>query len=108
MKIPVYVWFFLSSDGVKKYETLQYDDGSLSCGCPGWTRRVWPGGERSFKHTRLVTIGDYSESYSHAPLTGTAKGDYVERVESIYPVKKPKPKPAPALTPETFARKFNL
>jgi hypothetical protein len=52
------VWLFRSdSNPDKQYETLQYSDGSTSCNCPGWTRRVSAGGQRSCKHTRLVDMG---------------------------------------------------
>src|ERR1043166_4658491 len=52
------VWLFRStSNPDKQYETLQYGDGSTSCNCPGWTRRVSADGRRSCKHTRLVDMG---------------------------------------------------
>jgi hypothetical protein len=52
------VWTFASdSNPALHYETLQYDDGSTSCNCKGWTRRVAPDGSRSCKHTRLVDMG---------------------------------------------------
>lgn len=52
------VWRFNSdSNPNKEYETLRYTDGSTSCNCAGWTRRVAPDGSRSCKHTRLVDLG---------------------------------------------------
>jgi hypothetical protein len=39
------------------YQTLQYTDGSTSCECKGWTRRVAADGSRSCKHTRSVDMG---------------------------------------------------
>src|SRR5689334_13373319 len=52
------VWLFRSdSNPNKQYETLQFTDGSISCNCPGWTRRVSADGQRSCKHTRLVDMG---------------------------------------------------
>ena len=59
MKQPIAkVWTFCSdSNRDKEYETLQYADGSTSCNCPGWTRRVARDGSRSCKHTRLVDQG---------------------------------------------------
>ena len=52
------VWTFQSdSNTSREYETLQYTDGSTSCNCPGWTRRVAADGSRSCKHTRLVDQG---------------------------------------------------
>jgi hypothetical protein len=51
------VWRFPSSSSDKTYETLQYDDDTTSCNCPGWTRRVAVDGSRSCRHTRLVDQG---------------------------------------------------
>src|SRR5436190_19422611 len=52
------VWTFSSdSNPSLEYETLQYSDGSTSCNCKGWTRRVASDGSRSCKHTRLVDMG---------------------------------------------------
>lgn len=52
------VWQFRSdSNPDKEYETLRYVDGSTSCNCPGWTRRVAADGTRSCKHTRAVDMG---------------------------------------------------
>lgn len=54
---PVYAWTFPSSSGKKTYETLRYSDGSLSCDCPGWCRRVADDGSRTCRHTRSVETG---------------------------------------------------
>ena len=52
------VWTFASDSNPNvSYQTLQYVDGSTSCNCPGWTRRVAPDGSRSCKHTRCVDMG---------------------------------------------------
>ena len=52
------VWRFGSdSNPDKEYETLRYEDGSTSCNCPGWTRRITTDGSRSCKHTRSVDLG---------------------------------------------------
>lgn len=42
MKQPIsQVWTFHSDSSPDiNYETLRYTDGSTSCNCPGWTRRV--------------------------------------------------------------------
>lgn len=67
MKTPVYMWKFESSSSNKVYETLKYSDGSLSCDCPGWTRRA----ERTCKHTRAVQVGDADAmATKHGPLSG--------------------------------------
>ncbi len=52
------VWSFVSDSNPNiEYETLQYTDGTTSCNCKGWTRRVAPDGSRSCKHTRYVDMG---------------------------------------------------
>jgi hypothetical protein len=50
-------WTFGSSSGRGTYQTLLYSDGSTSCDCPGWCRRVAADGSRSCKHTRAVLMG---------------------------------------------------
>src|SRR5581483_10846266 len=78
------VWTFRSdSNAALEYETLQYSDGSTSCNCKGWTRRVTPVGGRSCKHTRLVDLGaadrhcvathDYEISPQSQPHSNHAK-----------------------------------
>ena len=52
------VWSFASDSNPNiEYETLQYTDGTTSCNCMGWTRRVAVDGTRSCKHTRYVVSG---------------------------------------------------
>jgi hypothetical protein len=64
------VWTFRSdSDPDTEYQTLQYADGTTSCACKGWTRRVAADGSRSCKHTRWVDMGT-------ADHHCTAKHDY--------------------------------
>ena len=50
-------WTFASSSGGGRYQTLLYADGTTSCECPGWCRRVAADGSRSCKHTRSVLMG---------------------------------------------------
>ena len=50
-------WTFASSSGRGRYQTLLYPDGSTSCDCPGWCRRIASDGSRSCKHTRSVLMG---------------------------------------------------
>lgn len=72
-KAVVYAWTFASSSSTHNYETLQYEDGSLSCDCPGWTRRVDSHGGRSCKHTRTVQLGRGNElSEKHGPIGRSA------------------------------------
>jgi hypothetical protein len=52
------VWTFPSDSNPNvNYETLRYEDGTSSCNCMGWTRRVAADGRRSCKHTRYVDMG---------------------------------------------------
>jgi hypothetical protein len=52
------VWTFLSDSNPNvQYETLQFMDGTTSCNCKGWTRRVAADGSRSCKHARYVDMG---------------------------------------------------
>ena len=52
------VWTFSSDSNPNvQYETLQYTDGTTSCNCKGWTRRVAADGSRSCKHVRFVDMG---------------------------------------------------
>ena len=51
-------WTFASSKGGGRYQTLLYADGSTSCDCFGWCRRVAADGSRSCKHTRSVLMGN--------------------------------------------------
>jgi len=52
------VWTFPSDSNPNvSYQTLQYADGTTSCNCKGWTRRVAADGSRSCKHTRFVDMG---------------------------------------------------
>jgi hypothetical protein len=59
MKKPIsQVWTFESDSNPDiSYETLRYTDRSMSCNCPGWTRRVAADGSRSCKHTRSIDMG---------------------------------------------------
>lgn len=51
-------WTFPSDSNPDiEYQTLQYADGTTSCDCKGWCRRVAADGSRSCKHTRYVDMG---------------------------------------------------
>ncbi len=61
-KIIRQVWTFRSESNLDiEYQTLQYADGTTSCDCKGWTRRVAADGSRSCKHTRYVDMGTASQ-----------------------------------------------
>ncbi len=64
-------YWFESSSGSGTYETLQYTDGTTSCVCPGWTRRVDGAGNRSCKHTRMVEAGIGKQRAAQFKETGT-------------------------------------
>jgi hypothetical protein len=61
-------WTFASDSNPKrKYQTLQYSDGSTSCNCKGWTQRTTTDGSRSCKHTRAIDMNTAdNESEAHA------------------------------------------
>ena len=70
-------WTFASSSGGGRYQTLLYADGTTSCECPGWCRRVASDGSRSCKHTRSVLMGTadrecLSMHDSHVPAAAIA------------------------------------
>lgn len=67
-------WFFPSASNPKvRYQTLEYTDGTLSCDCPGWTRRIDTNGNRSCKHVRAVEeeIGKPSPKDAHTSIEKT-------------------------------------
>ena len=63
------VWTFPSDSNPEvQYEPLRSTDGSASCNCPGWTRRVAADGSRSCKHTRSIDMGtaDQQSTATHS------------------------------------------
>lgn len=104
MKTPVHMWTFESSSGPHKtYETLKYDDGSMSCDCPGWTRRVAADGSRTCKHVRIVESGFTGAALFSAPVgpgrvVTDSAGVHVH-LQSTAPTK-------PKLKQGVFSRKF--
>ena len=92
------VWTFASdSNPDTEYQTLQYQDGSTSCNCKGWTRRVAQNGSRSCKHTRYVDLG-------MADRHCTATHDYeTQQPQPITTNAKPKIKPTLRLGQRKFA-----
>ena len=89
------VWAFASDSNPNvEYETLQYADGTTSCNCKGWTRRVAPDGSRSCKHTRLVDMGtaDHqckaTHSYqdqqtNHQPQPSTKGNNHAQQIFNL-------------------------
>lgn len=103
MKRPVYAWCFKSSSSGKLYQTIRYTDSSLSCDCPGWTRRVAPDGSRTCKHVRSVLIGTANyESVKYGALTR-------KDLPASHPIIEHKTTKLPAPTEfKTFKRKLNV
>jgi hypothetical protein len=96
MKTPVYQYRFASSSGSKTYETLQYSDGTTSCDCMGWCRRVAADGSRTCKHVRFVEAGvGQVEALTHGPL---GAGHVVSAPVAAAT--------KPIIKQSTFARKF--
>ena len=59
------VWEFASaSNPNKKHEALQYTDGSTSCNCMGWTRKVAADGTRTCRHVRMIDMGTADQECS--------------------------------------------
>lgn len=90
-KTAIHVWVFESSDGTKTYQTLKWSDGSTSCDCAGWTRRVavkiganGPEKVRTCKHVRMVIAGCASEyCLKNSDLTVM---DTAQQSDSVPPV----------------------
>ena len=55
------------------YTVLTYADGTRSCNCPAWTRRVRPDGSRDCKHLHMSpTSIPWKIVYdSHKPISNT-------------------------------------
>ena len=72
----VKTWLFRSeSSAGRVYQTLQRQDGSTSCDCPGWTKRVARDGSRTCKHVRLVALGladEHAERFTGSGLPAPA------------------------------------
>lgn len=91
------VWIFgSSSDPDKTYETLQYENRSVSCSCPGWTRRIAPDGTRSCRHVRLVHMGLADEEavrfvdYTNEPRALSEPANTTSKTKQRHATKKTK------------------
>lgn len=87
------VWTFPSdSNPDKTYETLRYTEGSTSCNCPGWTRRVAADGSRSCKHTRSIDMGtaDQQSTASHSYEPTNRKPQPLNNHAQTKPLETPK------------------
>lgn len=64
----VHVYWFTSQSSDTVHETIQYEDGSCSCSCPGWCKRC-AGGVRTCKHVRIVLAGQgHVMAKTHGPV----------------------------------------
>jgi len=76
-------WTFASSSGGGRYQTLLYVDGTTSCECPGWCRRVATDGSRTCKHNprrpdgnadrECLSSHDYQTPAAAIPTTTPAR-----------------------------------
>ena len=85
------VWTFVSDSNPNiEYETLQYSDGTTSCNCMGWTRRVAVDGSRSCKHLRAVDMGtaDRTCKATHNYATTTPKRKETNGKNHIFQIPK--------------------
>ena len=89
MKKPIsQVWTFDSDSNPDiNYETLRYTDQSMSCNCPGWTRRVAADGSRSCKHTRSIDMGTADQhstaTHSYEPLKPQPQHQHHAQTKSL-------------------------
>lgn len=86
------VWTFESGSSSNTYETLEYDDGTTSCNCRGWTikRGDKP---RSCKHTRMVDQGIANNScIAHKDYRGSQTGSKKAAPKKTAPAPKKKAK----------------
>ncbi len=102
------VWVFQSgSNPSKTYETLQYEDNTTSCECPGWTRRA----QRTCKHTRSVDMGTADTeciAMKDYAISNTAPQQQPQTAQTAKPKKKtPKKLKIKEDTPTAIVRKIN-
>jgi hypothetical protein len=87
------VWTFVSdSNPDVEYQTLQYADGSTSCNCQGWTRRVAADGSRSCKHTRSVDLGTADRHCTAMHDYGTEQQPKNQHAQNKIKTIQPKPR----------------
>ena len=100
MKKPIHkVWTFRSdSDPDVSYQTLLYTDGTSSCECRGWCRRVAADGSRSCKHTRMVDLGTADQHCTATHDYGNHKPQPIINHHAQYQIKT-----APRLGQRKFA-----
>lgn len=83
-------WLFASETSSRAYQTLRYADGSTSCDCPGWTKRL-PAGGRTCKHTRLVSMGEadkHAIAQEHASIEARINRKMADMVQAINNLKR--------------------
>lgn len=91
-------YWFASSSGSGTYETLRYTDGTTSCSCPGWTRRVDKNGGRSCKHARMVEAGiGHLHATNWKENLSAAEAEYAHLTPTTAPKGKKATPPKPGL-----------
>jgi len=86
-------WTFGSdSNPDVQHEALRYTDGTTSCNCPGWTRRVAANGSRSCKHTRSIDMGtaDQQAAATHRYQPETSNSKPLNHHAQIQSIESPK------------------
>lgn len=72
--------FASKSNPDNSYATLVYADGSMSCNCPGWTRRtIGANNLRECKHTQLVENLLANKHHVQTPASRSASAKPVAR-----------------------------
>jgi len=99
-------YWFNSSSGRGTYETLHYLDGTTTCNCPGWTRRVDKQGQRSCKHTRMLQAGITFAQRMAANYTVYGLSGPPSNVQHTIPTITPKKPTANIQPPRGGQRKF--
>jgi hypothetical protein len=86
----------LSSNGVTKYTTILWKDGTASCDCPGWTQRVKSEGmgrrTRECKHTKAMPVwAPWMEAAlggaTKKPTRGPTEGPPARSVLTVTPLR---------------------
>lgn len=83
MKAMKKSWSFASDSNpdAPPYQTILYEDGTTSCDCKGWTRRVDANGKRSCRHTRLVEQGLADKYCVGAGKTGKVSKSVLRKID---------------------------
>jgi len=92
-----HVWAFQSSSNPKVfYQTIQWENGDVTCNCPGWCRRSI----RECKHTRAVALGTADmECHNHMDYSG---GESIQALRAPQAKAKPQKQKQPVEKSRAF------